>query len=128
MKEQNNQARVLYIEDNPLNMRLVRKSIKHMGYDVLEAEDAEKGIEVALKEKPDAILLDMHLPGMSGLEAMKIIKENPEINKIPVIALTADATDDIRNACLELGCDAYLTKPVRSAHLLRILAQFINFT
>jgi two-component system, cell cycle response regulator DivK len=120
------QMRILYIEDNPLNMRLVGKNVRHMGYVMLEAVDAESGIQMVLKEKPDAILMDIHLPGMSGLDAVKLIKQNPEINKIPIIALTADTLSDTREACLKVGCDAYLTKPVRGAHLLRVLAQFLK--
>lgn len=118
--------RILYIEDNPLNMRLVRKNVRHMGYDLLEAVDAESGIQMVLDEKPDAILMDLHLPKMSGIDATRIIKQNPTINQIPIIALTADTLSDTRDACLQAGCDAYLTKPVRGAHLLRVLAQFLN--
>jgi len=72
--------------------------------------------------------MDLHLPGMSGLEATKLIKQNPKTKDIPIIALTADTLGDTYDACIEAGCSAYLTKPVRSAHLLRILAQFITFS
>jgi two-component system cell cycle response regulator DivK len=118
--------KILYIEDNPLNMRLVRKNVKHMGYDFLEAEDAEIGIEMAKEELPDAILMDIHLPRMSGLEATKIIRNNVTTKHIPIIALTADTLQDTYDACLDAGCDAYLTKPIRGSHLLRVLAQFLQ--
>lgn len=118
-------ARVLYIEDNPQNMRLVRKILVHAGYNVLEAENGLDGLTVAEQERPDVILMDINLPDIDGLEATSRLKRNPQISHIPVIALTANAMVGDRERSLAAGCDAYLPKPVARQDLLDMVARFL---
>jgi two-component system, cell cycle response regulator DivK len=118
-------ARVLYIEDNPQNMRLVRKILNHAGYQVLEAESGTSGLEVAEIEKPDLILMDINLPDIDGLEATARLKKNPSLCHIPVIALTANAMVGDREKMLGAGCDGYLPKPVARQDLLDTVARFL---
>jgi len=110
-------AKILYIEDNPQNMRLVRKILVHAGYDVLEAEDGLSGIHTAQENDPDLILLDINLPDIDGLEVARRLRESPLAN-VPIIALTANAMVGDRERLLAGGCDGYLPKPVSRQELL----------
>lgn len=109
---------VLYVEDNPQNMRLVRKFLRMGGYTMLGAETGEEGIAMATSEQPHLILMDINLPDVDGSDATKRIKATPETAHIPVIALTANAMHGDRERFLEAGCDDYLSKPVSKNDLL----------
>ena len=111
-------ARILYIEDNPQNMRLVRKMLRTGGHDMIEAVDGLTGITVAEKEVPDLILMDINLPDIDGLEATARLKAKPELTHIPVIALTANAMHGDRERFLNAGCDGYIAKPISKNLLL----------
>jgi two-component system, cell cycle response regulator DivK len=117
---------VLYIEDNPLNRRLVRKLLTAKGYQVLEAIDGSTGLEMVRAEKPNLVLLDINLPDIDGLELVKQLRTTPEIADIPVIALTANAMHGDRERCLAAGCDAYLAKPIARQELYNTLNRFIT--
>jgi two-component system cell cycle response regulator DivK len=120
-------ARILYVEDNAQNMRLVRKILTATGYTVLEAVDGLSGLSVAAAEKPDLILMDVNLPDISGLEATGRLKADATTQHIPVIALTANAMHGDRENCLAAGCDGYLAKPVMKAELLNAVESYIKF-
>lgn len=117
---------VLYVEDNPLNMRLVEKSLKPMNYQLQKAWDGSEGIEVATEQQPDLILLDLHLPDIIGTEVAEALRTNPTTAHIPIVALTADITASVKRECLNGNFDAYLTKPVRRATLLRTIKQMLE--
>lgn len=102
---------VLVIEDNDLNMKLVRDLLKIDNIKGIEAGEAESGIILARLHRPDLVLMDIELPGMDGLTAVKKIKSDPDIKDIPVIALTAYAMDDDRKKAESAGCDGYIAKP-----------------
>ena len=105
-------ATVLVVEDNALNLKLVRDVLGHAGYRVLEACDAERGIELAAAEGPDLILMDVELPGIDGVEALRRLRADSETSSIPVVALTALAMKEDRERFLAAGFDGYLEKPV----------------
>jgi two-component system cell cycle response regulator DivK len=117
--------RILYIEDNPQNMRLVRKILIHAGYQMLEAEDGLTGLRVAADEMPDLILLDINLPDIDGFEVANRLKASNVLSLIPVIALTANAMVGDRERSLEAGCDGYLPKPVGRQDLLSTVEEFL---
>lgn len=119
-------SKILYVEDNPQNMRLVRKILKHAGYTVLEAEDGTQGIQVATTEAPDLILMDVNLPDMDGLEVTRILKTEHGMQDVPIIALTANAMVGDREKALEAGCDGYLPKPISKADLLEMVGQYFS--
>ena len=119
-------ARILCVEDNPQNMRLVRKILQHQGFEVIEAVDGLTGVDLAHKEKPDLILMDINLPDIDGLEATARIKANPELQSIPVVALTANAMYGDEERALAAGCDGYISKPVSRAKLVEQVAQYLN--
>lgn len=119
-------ARILYVEDNPQNMRLVRKILRSAGYEVLEATEGLAGVSVAAREVPDLILMDINLPDINGLEATARLKASPQLSWIPIIAVTANAMHGDRENCLASGCDGYLAKPVMKNELLQTVATFLS--
>ena len=119
-------ARILCVEDNPQNMRLVRKILKHQGFEVLEAVDGLTGVDLAHKEQPDLILMDINLPDIDGLEATSRIKANPNLQTIPIVALTANAMYGDEERVLAAGCDGYISKPVSRVKLISTVKQFLN--
>ena len=107
-----NKPTILVIEDNELNMILFRDLLQLEGYLVLEAYDAEKGVQIAREKRPSIILMDIQLPGMDGLKATRLIKEDPTLKKIPVVALTAYAMEKDRQEALAAGCIGFIAKPI----------------
>lgn len=117
---------ILYIEDNPLNMRLVRKLLNSLGYNMLEARDGATGLSMASAERPDLILVDVNLPDIDGLEVTKRLKADDSISHIPIVALTANAMHGDRERCLGAGCDGYIAKPIAKLELKNTLAHFLS--
>lgn len=103
---------ILYIEDDAANRILIRKILKASGYKVLEADNGLQGMDVAKKEKPDLILMDMNMPGIDGYEATTRLKSLEEFESVPIIAVTANVTEGDKQRSLISGCDGYITKPV----------------
>ena len=106
--------RILVVEDDPLNMKLVQSLLTIGNYDVVAVDDAEKGIKLVYDYRPDLILMDIALPGMSGLEATRTLKANPVTAKIPIVALTASAMKGDKQKALDGGCSGYITKPIET--------------
>jgi two-component system cell cycle response regulator DivK len=110
-------AKVLVIEDNPANMKLASLLLHNAGHTVLSAVDAETGLMQARAERPDLILMDIQLPGMDGLAATALLKQDPATVAIPVIALTALAMKADQEKSQIAGCEAYIAKPLRYQEL-----------
>ncbi len=117
---------VLVIEDNELNMKLVRSMLQLGHYQVLEAVDAESGIQAAREYLPELILMDIQLPGMDGLEATRIIRKDPILSEIPVLALTSYAMQGDEQKATSAGCTGYLAKPIDTRNFLDILAGYLK--
>ena len=111
-------ARVLIIEDNPTNLKLATFLLQSVGHTVLSATDAEAGLARARAERPDLILMDVQLPGMSGLEATTQLKADAATRAIPVVALTALAMKGDEERIRAAGCDGYIAKPMRYQELI----------
>ena len=111
-------TKILVVEDHPANMKLAVLLLQNAGYSVLSAMDAEAGLTLAQTEQPDLILMDIHLPGMDGLVATALLKQNLATRTIPVIALTAMAMKSDEERCRSAGCDGYVSKPLRYLELL----------
>ena len=103
---------ILIVEDNEKNRKLVRDVLQFKGYKTIETETAEEGLQLARNQKPALILMDIQLPGMDGITALKNLKTNPETKEIPVIAVTASAMTHTRETLLAEGFDGYQTKPI----------------
>jgi two-component system cell cycle response regulator DivK len=108
---------VLVIEDNVANMKLATLLLKHARHQVLRAKDAESGLTLARTALPDLILMDIQLPGMDGLTATAMLKQDAATAAIPVIALTAMAMKEDQERSRAAGCDAYIAKPLRYQEL-----------
>ena len=104
--------RILVVEDNEKNMYLISFILKKNGYEVLEAWTGEEGIEIAIKEKPEGVLMDIQLPGIDGLEATRRIRKSEATGEIPIIALTSYAMTGDREKSLKAGCTGYIEKPI----------------
>ena len=118
--------KILVIEDNELNMKLFRGLLAVNNYRVLEATDAETGIQIAHEHNPDIILMDIQLPGMDGLEATRTISTDPDLKDIPVVALTSYAMDGDKEKALNAGCAGYISKPIDTQNFLETVSQIIN--
>lgn len=117
---------ILVVEDNELNMKLVRSLLTIGKYEIVEASDAETGIKLVREKNPDLILMDIQLPGMDGLTATKIIKTDPVIKHIPVVAFTSFAMDGDEEKAIVVGCTGYITKPVDTKNFLKTLESFFK--
>ena len=115
-------AKVLIVEDNVANMKLATFLLESVGHTVLSATDAEAGLTLAHGEQPDLILMDIHLPGMDGLEATALLKRDDATCTIPVIALTALAMKGDEERIRGAGCDGYIAKPMRYQEFLTTIA------
>ncbi len=105
--------RILVIEDSPVNMALTVAILENAGHVTLQAERALVGIELAVSEKPDLVLMDIQLPDLDGLEATRRLKADPRTAHLPVIALTAFSMKDDEDEMLAAGCDGHVSKPIR---------------
>lgn len=106
------QPTILYIEDNPENRLLVRRILEAEGYRVLEAADGPTGLEMVRRSLPDLVLLDINLPEVDGYTLVGQLRQVPGMEKIPIIALTANVMKGDRERTLEAGCDGYIQKPI----------------
>ena len=105
---------ILVAEDSRLNRKLVETLLKPHGYRLLLAVDGQEAIDIATREKPDLILMDMQMPKISGYDATSTLKSQPETARITIVAVTAHAMADERKRAEEAGCDGYITKPINT--------------
>jgi two-component system, cell cycle response regulator DivK len=103
---------ILVVEDNERNLKLLRDVLEYAGYDVRVARTAEDGITSAVSEPPDLVLMDLQLPGIDGMEALRQLRQSPRTADIPVIAVTAQAMKHDRERALDAGFDGYIEKPI----------------
>ena len=118
-------AKILIVEDNELNRDMLSRRLMRKGFEIVMAEDGQKGVDMSISENPDLILMDLSLPIMDGWEATKKLKSNSDTSKIPIIALTAHAMAQDKEKALAAGCDEYDTKPI---DLNRLLSKISSLT
>lgn len=118
--------RVLVVEDNERNLKLVRDVLQHAGFEVLEARTGERGVELAGLYRPHLILMDLKLPGVDGEQALRLIRDDERTRRIPVIAVTASVMQQDRDRVLEAGFDGYLGKPISVRALPSQVLQFLT--
>jgi CheY-like chemotaxis protein len=119
-------AKILLVEDNEMNRDMLSRRLVRNGHEVSIAIDGQQGVNMALSEAPDLILMDMSLPVIDGWEATRQIRANDATRRIPVIALTAHAMSGDREKAIEAGCDDYDTKPVEITRLLGKIAALLK--
>ncbi len=119
-------ALILIVEDNPKDLKLVRDVLSAKGHEIIDADTAEVGIELALERQPDLILMDVMLPRMNGREAMQVLKADPGTKQIPIIAVTSFAMKGDRERLLADGFDDYLAKPVSIKELPKVVERHVS--
>ena len=120
-----NGQRILIVEDDRLSMTLLSDFLNAHGFKILKTSEGLEAINLARDEHPDLILMDIRLPGISGFEVTRLLKQDNQTKAIPIIAVTAFATPGDEKKALESGCAAYITKPVKVDELLRTIELFL---
>ena len=118
--------KVLIVEDNELNMKLIHDLLDAQGYETLETREGLQALTLARQHRPDLILMDIQLPEISGLEVTKWLKEDEELSRIPVIAVTAFAMKGDEEPIREGGCEAYISKPISVSYFLDTVRRFLG--
>ena len=117
--------RILIVEDSPQNMRLMEMTLKAKNYTLLKATDGEEALDMATRERPDLIIMDVQLPKLNGLEVTRKLRDTVEFSHIPIIAITAFAMKGDKERAIEAGCDAYLSKPIDTRQLPGMIAEML---
>ncbi|MBL7164894.1 MAG: response regulator [Dehalococcoidales bacterium] len=118
--------KILIVEDNARNMRLFSMILKAAGYIPLEATDGTEALVKAVQEHPDLILMDVQLPGLSGLEVTARLRQMPGFERVPIIAISAYAMKGDQERIIEAGCDTYLSKPINTRELSAVVATVMS--
>lgn len=118
--------RILVVEDNPLNLKLVRDVLTAFGYEVVEAQSGEEGVALAGSCSPDLVLMDLQLPGIDGYEALRLLRQDPGFGDVPVVAVTAFAMTTDRERTSREGFDGYLGKPISVRELPDQVRSFLG--
>jgi two-component system, cell cycle response regulator DivK len=109
---------ILIVEDNEKNLKLVRDVLQVKGYETLDAGTAEDGLKIAAERKPDLVLMDIQLPGMNGIDALKALRANPATAAIPVVAITASVMQQDRQQIMNAGFNGFIEKPINLRNFL----------
>ena len=117
--------KILVVEDNEFNMKLVRTLLQIKGYTVIEAMDAETGIKLAKKHCPNLILMDIQLPHLDGLSATRILREDKQTCDIPIVAVTSFAMEGDEQKTIDAGCAGYISKPLDTRTFLAEVDTFL---
>ena len=117
---------ILVIEDNQLNLKLVRDVLQHAGFTVVSAPTGEEGVTIATEEPPDLVLMDLQLPGITGTEALRRLRSHPSSRDVPVVAVTAFAMRKDRELADEAGFDGFVEKPISTRTLPAQMERFLE--
>ena len=118
--------RILVVEDNPLNLKLVRDVLQFAGYDVIEAQSGEEGVRAAQADPPDLVLMDLQLPGIDGTETLHRLRQGPLGHDVPVVAVTAFAMAEDRERASLAGFDGFVEKPISVRELPGQIEAFLD--
>jgi len=118
--------KILIVEDNPQNMRLMEMILRAKKYALLKATDGKEALDIVVRERPELVIMDIQLPKMSGYEVTKRLRQMPEFANLPIIALTAYAMKGDEEKFIEAGCDAYLSKPINTRELPELIAAMLE--
>lgn len=121
----NGNLTIMVVEDFEDNRFMMRRLLEMSGYHVVEAEDGQQAVEVAIRELPNLILMDLSLPLLDGLAATRRIREHPELRTVPIVAVSAHDTADFHTDALAAGCNEYVTKPIDFDQLEDLLSQLL---
>ena len=122
----NRGRRILVVEDNALNLELVRDILVAEGFDVLEAADGPTGVAIALLERPELILMDLQLPGLDGFQATQQIRSDPSLRDVPIVAVTAHAMKGDDERARAAGCDGFVAKPIQVREFVATVERYLS--
>ena len=117
---------ILIVEDNEKNMKLVRDILRHNGHETIEATTGGEGVRLAVEKRPDLVLMDIQLPDIDGIEALSRIREVRELDRVPVIAVSASVMPDDQQKIVASGFDAFVTKPINLKQFLETVKRFLS--
>ena len=117
---------ILIVEDNEKNMKLVRDILQHKGHATLEARTGEEGVQLAIEQRPELVLMDIQLPGIDGIEALRRIREQSTLDAVPVIAVSASVMPADQHHIVSSGFDAFITKPISLKPFLATVGRFLQ--
>lgn len=117
---------ILHVEDNEYNRKIVRDLLSKYHYEIVEAQNGQVALDAMALRRPDLILMDVQLPKISGLEVTRLIKADPTLAEIPVIAITSFAMNDDNRLAIEAGCNGYLAKPFQPRDLLEMIERLLG--
>ena len=117
---------ILIVEDNDKNMKLVRDIVRHKGHSTLEATTGEAGVQLATLHRPDLILMDIQLPGIDGIEALRRIRAQPALDAVPVVAVSASVMPDDQRHIVSSGFDAFVPKPISLKPFVAVVERFLK--
>lgn len=117
---------ILAVDDIPVNRMLLTSQLRFTGYDIITAASGPEALEIIRTRKPDAVLLDIMMPGMDGIEVLEAIRQSPETSSLPVLMLTSLSEKEYQDKALRKGADGYLTKPLVGAKLVQALDRIFN--
>ena len=120
-----NAKTILYVEDNELNRKIVRDLLKRTAYRLIEAHDGEAGVAMALEQRPDLVLMDIQLPKISGMDAIRRLRAEPATAATPIIAITSFALSGDEQKAKDAGATAYLAKPYSPFDLLNLIRKLL---
>ena len=118
-------TRILIAEDNEDNFNMLSRRLARQGFEVIGAHDGQAAVEMAIAEQPDVVLMDISMPIMSGLDATRALRDDPQTRSVPIIALTAHVGKKDRDSCFDAGCDAFEGKPIDYQNLLEAMANVL---
>jgi two-component system cell cycle response regulator DivK len=116
---------ILIVEDNEKNMKLVRDILRHNGHETLEATTGADGVSLAVAKRPDLVLMDIQLPDIDGIEALRRIRKVPDLDAMPVVAVSASVMPDDQHKIVTSGFDAFVTKPINLKQFLETVRRFL---
>ena len=117
---------ILIVEDNPQNMRLIEMTLRAKNYTLLKATDGEEALYMAMRERPDLIIMDIQLPKINGLEVIRKLRETSALSHTRIIGVTAYAMKGDKEKVIESGCDAYLPKPISTRELPEMITEMLS--
>ena len=117
---------ILIVEDNDKNMKLVGDIVRHKGHATLEARTGEEGVQLAILHRPDLILMDIQLPGIDGIEALRRIRAQPALDAVPVVAVSASVMPDDQRHIVSSGFDAFVPKPISLKPFVAVVERFLK--
>ena len=117
--------KILLVEDNPWNMKVLMMALRPHGYTLLQATDGKEALKMAVKDKPDLVITDVLLPKISGLEVTRKLRQMPALGRIPILVVTANAMKGDKDKAIEAGCDVYLPKPIDTRQLPVVVAEML---